>query len=194
MTARLLTPYDFGLVAIGTTVLTFGTFLDDGGVGTALIRRPEPPTKSELQALVAFQFGLDLLLVVGIGLVMLPFGLLGQVTTVIVISLPLGAFRAPSYILYERRLNYRPMAIVEVVETTRLLRVGNRDDQHRLGRLGARDRVRGSCSWSDWRSSSCSYRRDESRRCRRGRRYDRCSASAFAIRPSASCRCCATKA
>ena len=118
MTARLLTPYDFGLVAIGTTVLAFGSFLADGGVGTALIRRPEPPTKSELQALVAFQFGLDLMLVVGVGLVMLPFGLLGQVTTVIVASLPLGAFRAPAYILYERRLNYRPMAIVEIVETS----------------------------------------------------------------------------
>ena len=49
---------------------------------------------------------------------MLPFGMLGQVTTVIVACLPLGAFRAPAYILYERRLNYRPMAIVEVVETS----------------------------------------------------------------------------
>jgi O-antigen/teichoic acid export membrane protein len=49
---------------------------------------------------------------------MLPFGLIGQVTTVIVASLPLGAFRAGSYILYERRLDYRPMAVVEVVETT----------------------------------------------------------------------------
>ena len=118
VTARLLTPYDFGLVAIGTTVFAFGGFLDDGGVGTALIRRPEPPTKSELQALVAFQFALDLILVVGVGLVMLPFGLLGQVTTVIVLSLPLGAFRAPAYILYERQLDYRPMAVVEIVETS----------------------------------------------------------------------------
>ena len=117
MTARLLTPYDFGLVAIGTTVLAFGDFLSDGGVGVALIRRPEAPTKSELKALVAFQFGIDLILVLGVGLVMLPFGMIGQVTTVIVASLPFGAFRAPSYILYERRLNYRPMAIVEVVET-----------------------------------------------------------------------------
>jgi O-antigen/teichoic acid export membrane protein len=118
VTARLLTPYDFGLVAIGTTVTTFGMFLSDGGIGTALIRRAEPPTKPELQALCAFQLGLDLLLVVGVGLVMLPFGLLGQVTTVIVLSLPLGAVRAPSYIIYERRLNYRPMAIVELAETT----------------------------------------------------------------------------
>ena len=117
VTARLLTPYDFGLVAIGTTVLAFGIFLDDGGVGTALVRRPEPPTKSELQALVAFQFGLELVLVVCVGLAMLPFGLLGQVTTVIVASLLTSAFRAPAYILYERRLDYRPMAVVNIVET-----------------------------------------------------------------------------
>ena len=118
VTARLLTPYDFGLVAIGTTVLAFGDFLSDGGVGVSLIRRPEPPTRAELQALVAFQLGIDILLVIGVGLVMIPFGLVGQVTTVVVASLVFGAFRAPSYILYERRLNYRPMAIVEVVQTT----------------------------------------------------------------------------
>ena len=118
VTARLLSPYDFGLVAVGTTVLAFGDFLSDGGVAVALIRRPEAPTKSELRALAAFQLGLDLLLVAVVGLVMLPFGTLGQVTTVIVASLPLGALRAAAYIIYERRLNYRPMAVVEVVETT----------------------------------------------------------------------------
>ena len=117
VTARLLTPYQFGLVAIGTTALAFGDFLDDGGVGTALIRRPESPTKRELQALLAFQLALDVIIVVGVGLVMLPFGLLGRVTTVIVASLPLGAFRVPAYILYERQLSYRPMAVIEIVET-----------------------------------------------------------------------------
>ena len=118
VTARLLTPYDFGLVAFGTTIFVFGTFLSDGGIGAALIRRPEPPTKSQLQALLAFQLGFDLVLVIGIALAMLPFGLLGQVTTMIAISLPLGAFRTPAYIVYERRLSYRPMAIVEIIETS----------------------------------------------------------------------------
>jgi polysaccharide transporter, PST family len=118
VTARLLTPYDFGLVAIGVTVLAFGDFLSDGGVGVTLIRRPEPPTRAELKALTAFQLGLDILIVIVVGLVMLPFGMVGKVTTVIIASLPFGAFRAPAYILYERRLNYRPMAMVEVVQTT----------------------------------------------------------------------------
>ena len=118
VTARLLTPYDFGLVAIGTTVLAFGSLLDDGGVGAALIRRPESPARSELQALVAFQFGLEVILVAGVGLAMLPLGLLGQVTTVIVMALPLSAFRAPATIFYERRLNYRPMAVVDIVQSS----------------------------------------------------------------------------
>lgn len=118
VTARMLDPYDFGLVAIGTTVLTFGAFLDDGGVGTALIRRPEEPEKDELRAVLALQIVIDVLIVIGIGLAMLPFGMLGKVTTVIVASLPFGAFRAPAYIIYERRMIYRPMAIVELVETT----------------------------------------------------------------------------
>jgi O-antigen/teichoic acid export membrane protein len=60
---------------------------------------------------------LDLVLVVGTAVVMLPFGLLGAVTTVVVLSLPFGAVRAPAYILYERQLEYRPMAVVEIVET-----------------------------------------------------------------------------
>ena len=49
---------------------------------------------------------------------MLPFGLIGQVTTVIVASLPFGAFRSPAVILYERRLEYRPLAVVDIVETS----------------------------------------------------------------------------
>ena len=118
VTARLLTPYDFGLVAIGSTVLAFGSFLADGGVGTALIRRREPPTKSELQAMLAFTLGLDVILVLGIAAVMLPLGVIGQVTVLIVLYLPAGAYRTPAYILYERRLAYRPMAIVEIVETS----------------------------------------------------------------------------
>lgn len=118
VTARLLSPYDFGLVAIGTTILTFGAFLDDGGVGTALIRRPEDAEKAELQAVLALQLMIDVVLVIGIALVMLPFGMLGRVTTVIVASLPLGACRAPAYIIYERRMIYRPMAIVELIETS----------------------------------------------------------------------------
>lgn len=117
VTARLLSPYGYGLVAVGTTILAFGAFLDDGGVGTALVRRAEEPDRAELQAVLALQLMIDVVLVLCIGLIMLPFGTLGRVTTVIVASLPVGAFRAPAYIVYERRMLYRPLAVIDLLET-----------------------------------------------------------------------------
>jgi O-antigen/teichoic acid export membrane protein len=115
--ARLLTPYDIGLVTVGTTVYAFADFLDDGGVGTVLLRREEPPTKAELQAVFAFQLAIDVLIVIAIGLATLPLGVTGRVTTVIACALPLGAFRTVPYILYERRLIYKPMARAEIIGT-----------------------------------------------------------------------------
>ena len=105
----------------------------------------------ELQALVAFQFGVELLLAIGVWSPCSPPGLAwagygGRLS----LSLPLGAFRAPAYIIYERRLNYRPLAVVDVVQIKRLLRVGDRDDQHRLGRVGTRDRRSQSARSPGW--------------------------------------------
>jgi O-antigen/teichoic acid export membrane protein len=115
--ARLLTPHDLGMVAIGTTVLTFSAFIDDGGVGPALIRRVAPPAKAELEGVFALQLLIDLLIVLIVGLAMLPLGKIGTVTTLIVLSLPLTAFRLPAYIIYERMLSYRTIAIAEIAET-----------------------------------------------------------------------------
>lgn len=115
--ARLATPHQLGLVAIGATVIAFADLLDDGGVGTALIRRAEPATTTELRALLAFQLAVDFALVIVIGLAMLPFGLLGQVTTVIAFSLPIGAFRAPGTVTCERRLSYRALAVTDIAQT-----------------------------------------------------------------------------
>ena len=108
--------------------------MSDGTHSTA-----EPPTKPSYRRWCAFQVGLDLILVVASPLVMLPFGLLGQVTTVIV-PRSHSERSAPPTILYERRLDYRPMAIAELVRNHPLLRLGSRDDQRRLGRMGTRDR------------------------------------------------------
>ncbi len=194
VTARLLTPYDFGLVAIGTTVLAFGSLLDDGGVGTALIRRPEPPTKVRAP---------------GAGCVSVwartdpGCGRRPRDAAVRLARAGHDGDRRLSPTGRVPRACHHPLRTSVELPTDghrrhrpdkRLLRVGNRDDQHRLGRVGTRDRRPRSARWPDWCSCSRSYRRDESRRCHRGRRYDLCSASAFAFRPSASCICCATKA
>ena len=113
--ARLLTPRDFGLVAFGATFVTLATFVSDGGIGTALIRRVTPPERADLRALLAFQLALTTVLAVGVSTLVLPFGTIGQVTALMVASIPFTAVRAPGVIVLERRLDYRPLAVVEVL-------------------------------------------------------------------------------
>jgi O-antigen/teichoic acid export membrane protein len=115
--ARLLTPHDFGVVAVGATFLTFGNFLADGGVGTALIRRADPPARADLRALLAFQLGITSVIAIGVSLALIPLGEWGQVTALMLLALPVTAPRVPGVILLERKLNYRPLALVELVET-----------------------------------------------------------------------------
>jgi O-antigen/teichoic acid export membrane protein len=115
--ARLLTPHQFGTVAVGVTFVSFANFLADGGIGTALIRRVEAVERADLQALLAFQLAFSTALAVVIGAALFPFGTWGEVTALMAIALPLTAVRAPAVILLERQLNYRPFAVVEVVES-----------------------------------------------------------------------------
>jgi O-antigen/teichoic acid export membrane protein len=115
--ARLLTPHDFGVVAVGSTFVIFANFVGDGGVGAAWIRRAAAPARADLKALLAFQLALNTAIAVGVSVVLLPFGEWGHVTALMVAALPLMAFRVPAVILSERQLNYRPLAAADVVET-----------------------------------------------------------------------------
>jgi O-antigen/teichoic acid export membrane protein len=114
--ARLLTPRDFGLVAFGIAVTTFATFLANGGIATALIRRREPPEPDLMSSLLGFQLVATVVLAVVVTAAMAPFGKLGAVTGLLVFSLPLETLRSPSYVIFERRLDYRPIAICEILE------------------------------------------------------------------------------
>ena len=58
--ARMLTPNDFGVVAIGSTAILLAGALADGGLGAGMIRRPEPPTRAELRTLNGIQLTLIL--------------------------------------------------------------------------------------------------------------------------------------
>ena len=51
--AHLLTPTTLGMMALGTTIVTVGTFFADGGLGAALVRKTEDPTVDELGTLSA---------------------------------------------------------------------------------------------------------------------------------------------
>lgn len=113
---RLLVPRDFGVVAFGTTLIVFGTLLADGGLGAALIRRSEQPGRRELQALVALQLLVTGALAVVTAVAAQPFGEAGRVTSVMVLALPLTAFRTPGAILLQRELAFGPIVVVELFE------------------------------------------------------------------------------
>jgi len=115
--ARLLTPRDLGVVAFGTTLVVLATFLSDGGVGKALVRRANKPERAELGALLGMQLALTLALAALVLAVTWQFGQIGRVTAVMLLALPFTAVRAPPTILLERDLSYRPIAVAEVTET-----------------------------------------------------------------------------
>jgi O-antigen/teichoic acid export membrane protein len=115
--ARLLVPDDFGAVAFGATLVTVATFFSDGGMGVALIRRRDDPKPDDLRALLGFQLATSSALAAVTVVVGAFFGLVGLVTGVMALSLPFVAARAPSTIVLERSLRYRPIVLAELVES-----------------------------------------------------------------------------
>jgi O-antigen/teichoic acid export membrane protein len=112
--ARLLTPRDFGAVAIGLTLVLLVGVLSDGGLGAGLIRRPEPPSMDELRALTALQLMVAAVSALAIGAIALRFGETGRVAALMVTAAPLLALQLPGRILLERSLSYRRLALLEV--------------------------------------------------------------------------------
>ena len=114
--ARLLSPQEFGVLAFGLTLILFGQFFADAGIAAGLIRRNQPPTRHELHAILGFQLLVSSVLMLAIAAVAVPSGRSGQVATVMAASVVVSAWRAPATLLLERRLDYRALAAVEVLE------------------------------------------------------------------------------
>ena len=116
--SRLLVPDQLGLYAIAATVSAFVLVLSGGvGMAGALIRRPTAPEHADLRAYVALQLGVTSLLVVVVALLTLPFGLVGQLTLVMVVGAPISAFRGAGAVVLERQLLYKRIATAETAET-----------------------------------------------------------------------------
>ncbi|MFN2538631.1 MAG: oligosaccharide flippase family protein [Mycobacteriales bacterium] len=114
---RLLAPRDFGAVALGGALLTFSTTIADGGLGAGLIRDAREPERRDLQAVLFAQ----LVALCGLGAVVVavtyPLGFAGRVTALMMVALPVQAFRVPGTVLLERSLRYGPIVVTELVET-----------------------------------------------------------------------------
>ncbi len=116
--SRLLMPSQLGLYAIALTISTFLLIFGSGvGTAAALIRRPTAPQHADLQAYVAFQLVASVALVVVVILATRPFGLVGELTSVMVLSAPITAFRGAGLVVLERQLLYKRIATAETAET-----------------------------------------------------------------------------
>ena len=112
--ARLLTPKDFGIVAIGATVTLVASALADGGLASGLIRRADAPTRDELRTLSGIQLAFTLPISALGALLAAQFGTAGLVTAIMLCSVPLSAFQAPGRVILNRRLLYSRVAMVEI--------------------------------------------------------------------------------
>ncbi|MGI8622250.1 MAG: oligosaccharide flippase family protein [Solirubrobacteraceae bacterium] len=114
--ARLLLPQDFGLVALGNTIIIFGDLMANSGASQTLIRSPETPHVDDLRAVTAFQLALTGLLTAVVIAVTLPLGRAGGLAAVMALSLPLLAARTPPMVMLERSLSYGKLVTVEITE------------------------------------------------------------------------------
>jgi O-antigen/teichoic acid export membrane protein len=116
--ARLLTPADLGVVAVGMAFVVFTGLVSDGGLGAGLIRRDTAPSRRELRALSGLQLGITTAATLATVAVaaLAPLGRTGWVTAVMVASMPIVALQFPGRILLERSLLYHRLARVELVQ------------------------------------------------------------------------------
>lgn len=114
--ARLLTPADFGYVALGTALAIVGQYLSNGGLGAALIRQQEKPDPAQLSAVLGVQLLLAAVFAaIAVGIAAFG-GRAGQIIGIIVLSVPVLMLRLPSSISLERELLFRTIAAVDVLE------------------------------------------------------------------------------
>ncbi len=111
--ARMLTPDDFGVVAVGLTVTLLGAALADGGLGAGMIRRPQPPTRSELRTLNGIQLAIALAICLPVVFISLGFGLTGAVTAIMIASLPITTLQTPGRVVLAREMRFDRQALVD---------------------------------------------------------------------------------
>jgi O-antigen/teichoic acid export membrane protein len=111
--ARMLTPEDFGVVAVGLTATLLGTAISDGGLGAGMIRRHDPPSRAELRTLNGIQLVIAATIVAPVCLIAAGFGRTGVVTAIMILSLPITMLQTPGRVVLARNMLYDRQAAVD---------------------------------------------------------------------------------
>jgi O-antigen/teichoic acid export membrane protein len=116
--ARLLTPSDFGIIALGLMVISLAMTLADGGLAAALIRRETPPTRSELRSLTGLQVLVTIAIAVVSVAVALNFGEAGVMASVMIITIPLSSFQIAARVTIIRNLEFWRTSATDMLSMT----------------------------------------------------------------------------
>jgi O-antigen/teichoic acid export membrane protein len=118
--ARLLTPEEFGVVAIATVFVALLQLLAEGGFSQALIQRRDLEP-GHVDTVFWTSVGTGLLLAVGLALAARPLSvlygqpLLAEIVPVLAIGLVLSAFGSTQSAQLRRAMQFRPLAVRAIV-------------------------------------------------------------------------------
>ncbi|MGH3441460.1 MAG: oligosaccharide flippase family protein [Nitriliruptorales bacterium] len=111
--ARMLLPRDFGIVAIGATLLILAGSVSDGGLAGGLIRRERAPDRGQLRTALGLQLTLTAVVAVAAASVGGLFGGSGLVVALMMAALPIAALQMPGRVMLSRGLRFRMLATVD---------------------------------------------------------------------------------
>jgi O-antigen/teichoic acid export membrane protein len=112
--ARLLSPRDFGLIALGQTVAMLAATVTEGGIASAFIRQREGISRAVLRSINGVQLLIASTMAAVVTPVALSFGLAGSLIALIVWSLPVVSLQTGGRVVLNRDLRFRSLAIVDV--------------------------------------------------------------------------------
>jgi O-antigen/teichoic acid export membrane protein len=113
--ARLLTPQDFGAIALGMVVILLATTIGDGGLVAGLVRREHDPTSRELRTLMGVQLLGSTTVALLAGAIALQFGRNGAIAAVMLVSFPVSALQGTGRVVLTRQLKFSKISLVDVV-------------------------------------------------------------------------------
>ncbi|MDP8908021.1 MAG: oligosaccharide flippase family protein, partial [Chloroflexota bacterium] len=121
--AIVLGPAAFGVWIVGLGLVAALQALTRNGIGATLLRRAEPPTQGELNALFTFQICFGLVAAAsGLGLAFWLLPALGspareaQAVCLALVALPISSPRVAPTCVLERELEYLPLTVIDISE------------------------------------------------------------------------------
>ena len=113
--ARLLSPREFGMIALGVTVATLATAASEGGIASGFIRQSQGISRKTLQSINGVQLLIALTLATAITPIALRFGLAGSLAALIVWTLPIVSLQTAGRVVLLRELRFRDIAAIEAL-------------------------------------------------------------------------------